>query len=479
MIRVCLTNPTWRQYGERGIRAGCRVPNSIRTGQHTFIPFPFTLAYAMAKLEADGVPTLIIDGVGEDLDQQEYFSRVAAFKPDLIVNEMATQSHKLDIEIAAKLKDLTGVKIAVCGPHPTAIPAEILAHKFIDFVLLGEYEQTLSDLAKTLNDGLPLSEVKGLAYRLPSGQLSIGAKRDLIADLDSLPFPHRETLPLDRYSVGGFPAPVLYMYASRGCPYLCTFCVWPQWFRSGSYRVRSPQSVVDEIEHAQKRWGPFRSIYFDDDTFNIGKPRMKEMADEFKKRSLQIPWGCNARPDLFDEEMMQCLAEVGLFTIRIGVESADPEVLKRTKKNLDLSSVAKCIDLAHRFRVKVHVTFTIGLSGETWDSVERTACFAKSLAADSIAFTVTTPFPGTSYYDEVVRDGYLKTRQWEQFNVMSNSVVRTATMSSEEILKAEKYVMRKVYRSPQYLMRRLRYASSPSELSALAKKGVSFVMGRF
>jgi anaerobic magnesium-protoporphyrin IX monomethyl ester cyclase len=309
--------------------------------------------------------------------------------------------------------------------------------------------------------------------------LRIGAKRELIPDMDSLPWPHRETLPLDRYKVGGFPAPVLYMYASRGCPYQCTFCVWPQWFQSGSYRARSPRSVADEIEDAQRRWGPFRSIYFDDDTFNIGKPRMLEMADEFARRSLQIPWGCNARPDLFDDEMMRRLADAGLFTIRIGVESADPDVLKRTKKNLDLAAVSRCIDLAHRYRVKVHVTFTIGLSGESWETVKRTASFARSIAADSVAFTITTPFPGTSYYDEVVRDGYLASRQWGEFNVLSNSVVRTATMSREEIVKAEKYVMRKVYFSPEYLFRRLRYAASPMELSALAKKGVSFVLGRF
>ena len=478
-MRICLTNPTWRQDGERGIRAGCRVPNTIRSGQHTFVPFPFTLAYAMSRLEADGIPAMIIDGVGEDLEQKDYFQRIAAFAPDLIVNEMATQSHKLDIEVAAKLKELTGAKIAVCGPHPTAIANEILGHPFIDFVLLGEYEQTLSDLARALMDGQPLSEVQGLAYRLRSGQPSIGTRRELISDLDSLPWPHRESLPLGRYSVGGFPAPVLYMYGSRGCPYLCTFCSWPQWFGSGSYRVRSPRSVVDEIEYAQKRWGPFRSIYFDDDTFNIGKLRMQTMADEFKRRSLQIPWGCNARADLFDEEMMQRLADAGLFTIRIGVESADPEVLKRTRKNLDLSTVTQCIELAHRFGVKVHVTFTIGLSGESWESVRRTASFAKSLAADSIAFTVTTPFPGTAYYDEAVRDGYLATRQWEHFNVISNSVVRTATMSREDILKAERYVMRKVYWSPGYVLKRLRYASSVPEWSALVKKGVAFVMGRY
>src|SRR5207253_9684822 len=225
--------------------------------------------------------------------------------------------------------------------------------------------------------------------------------------------------------------------------------------------------------------GPFRSIYFDDDTFNLGKQRMMEMAAEFRRRSMSIPWGCNARPDQFDRPMMERLAEAGLFNIRIGVESGDPEILRRTKKDLDLRTVERCIRMAHRAHVKVHVTFTIGLSGESWDSVRRTARFAKAISPDSIAFTITTPFPGTEYFDEVVREGLLETREWKQFNVVSNSVIRTATMSRADIIRAEEFVMRQVYYSPRYVLRRLRYANSAAELLALVRKGAKFLLRRF
>jgi radical SAM superfamily enzyme YgiQ (UPF0313 family) len=478
-MRVCLTNPTWKQAGVRGIRAGCRVPNTIAEGQHTFIPFPFTLAYATSRLETEGVTTELIDAIGEDIDQPEYLDRVVRFRPDLIVNEMSTQSHDLDLAVARELRERTGAPIVVCGPHPTALPGEILAHEFIDFILLGEYEQTLVELVQALQERRPLEEIQGLAYRADDGQPRIGSKRDLLEDLDKLPYPHRSTLPLRNYRVAGFPSPVLFMYASRGCPYRCTFCVWPQWFRSGSYRARSAVSVAEEIQHAQERYGPFGSIYFDDDTFNLGRERMLELADEFERRRFDIPWGCNARPDRFDDEMMERLARTGMFNIRVGVESGDPEILRRTKKTLKLDSVGRCIEMAHRNGVKVHVTFTIGLSGESWESVKRTVAFAKSLDPDSVAFTITTPFPGTEYFEEVVREGHLLTRDWSQFNVVSNSVIRTAALSREEIIRAEKYVMRKVYYSPRYLFRRLRYARDPAEVVVLAKKGLKFVMGRF
>lgn len=480
-MRVCLTNPTWRTGNDKGIRAGCRVPNSIGMGQHTFLPFPFTLAYAMAMVEREpGVKAMILDAIAEDLTAHDYVRRVAEFKPDLVISEMATQSHSSDLMLARRVKEATEARVAVCGPHPSALPREILeSSPFVDYVFVGEYEQTLVDLVRLMREGKSTELPEGLAYRKADGEIFVGPKRPLIHDLESMPYPHRATLPMDQYRVAGFPLPVLFLYASRGCPYRCTFCVWPQWFKSGSYRTRTGPSVVDEIEYAQQNVGPFKSIYFDDDTFNLGKQRMREMAAEFRARGMTIPWGCNARPDQFDADMMKDLADAGLFNIRIGVESGDPEVLRRIKKDLDLATVQKCIDMAHKNNVKVHVTFTIGLSGESWQSVKKTVKFARSITPDSIAFTVTTPFPGTEYYDEVVREGYLQTRDWNEFNVIRNSVIRTKTMSPAEIVKAEKYVMRNVYYSPSYLLRRLRYTRSPSEILSLARKGTSLLLGRF
>jgi radical SAM superfamily enzyme YgiQ (UPF0313 family) len=479
-MRVCLTNPCWRDNGRVGIRAGCRVPNMVGEGEHTFMPFPFSLAYAMSVLEELGVEAMILDAIAEEIDEREYYDRVAAFEPDLIVNEMATASYHVDLAAATKLKQLTSARIAVCGPHASALPEEVLENGCIDFVLRGEIEQTLGELVAALREDRPLDEIAGLALRHPDGSVVCGTRREPIEDLDRLPHPHRSTLPLARYRVAGYPPPVLYMYASRGCPYKCTYCLWPQtMYGSGSYRVREPRAVVDEIEQAQDRHGPFASVYFDDDTFNLGKRRMLELARELTARSWKIPWGCNARADQFDEESLGRLAEAGLFNIRIGIESGDPRILERSKKQLDLAAIPRCIDLAHRAGVKVHVTFTVGLSGESWDSVERTVRFARSIRPDSVAFTITTPFPGTEYYDEVVRKGYMTASDWCEFNVVTSSVCRTASMTAEEVARAEKYLMRKVCYSPSYLARRLRYITSGKELLALVRKGAKVLFRRW
>jgi radical SAM superfamily enzyme YgiQ (UPF0313 family) len=452
----------------------------IGAAEHTFIPFPFTLAYGMAMLEAEGVEAMLLDAIAEDIDESEYLRRVAAFDPDLVVNEMATASYAVDLAVARKLKQLTGARIAVCGPHPSALPEEVLANDCIDFVLIGEIDETLPELVRALERGGTPQALAGVAYRADGGRIVTGARRKLVNDLDRLPHPHRESLPLDRYVVAGYPPTVLYMYASRGCPYRCNYCLWPQtMYGSGSYRGRDPRSVVEEMLEAQHRFGPFGSVYFDDDTFNLGKKRMLRLADELDRRSWKTPWGCNARADQFDEETMRRLADVGLFNIRIGVESGDPEILHRAKKELSLDAVRRCIEMAHRYRVRVHVTFTVGLSGESWASVKRTVRFARSIRPDSVAFTITTPFPGTEYWDEVVREGRLVTRDWSKFNVVSNSVIRTKHLSAEEVARAEKYLIRKVYYSPSYLLRRLRYVASSKELFALARKGARVLLHRW
>jgi len=154
-------------------------------------------------------------------------------------------------------------------------------------------------------------------------------------------------------------------------------------------------------------------------------------------------------------------------------------VLKRTKKDLDLATVPRCIEMAHRHGVKVHVTFTIGLSGESQESIQKTIDFAKTITPDSVAFTITTPFPGTAYYDEVVKNGFLVNKNWNDFNVIKSSVVRTETMTADQVTAAEKQVMRKVYFSPSYLIRRFRYAMNLRELTALARKGSKLLVGRY
>jgi anaerobic magnesium-protoporphyrin IX monomethyl ester cyclase len=472
-MKVCLTNPSWRETGRSGIRSGSRVPNIISGMEHTFIPFPFPLAYTASYLESHGVEVHLIDAIAEEMTEEEYLRRISACAPDLIINELSTASYHIDLEWIRRLRSSFSSKIAVCGTHPSALPGETLADcNEIDAVIIGEMEETTLELVQELGHPAAWPHIDGLAFRSMSGDTIVNKRRKLIADIDSLPYPKRSGLPMQKYCVAGFAPTALFMYASRGCPYLCNFCLWPQTiYGRGQVRLRRPAAVVEEIRSVMAAHGPFNSIYFDDDTFNIGRERMFEFADAMKTLPALVPWGCNARPDLFDREILTSLKEAGLFSIRIGIESGDPEILKRVKKNLDLGDVRRCIDLAHDCGIAVHASYTIGLSGESWESVRKTVEFAKSISPDSVAFTVTSPYPGTAYHDEVSGQGFLQTRDWRKYNGIDHAVFRTETLSPDEIVEAEKYVMRKVYYTPSYVLRRFRYASNMSEIATLARKG--------
>jgi radical SAM superfamily enzyme YgiQ (UPF0313 family) len=479
-MRVCLTNPVWRTANKRGIRSGCRVPNIINGEEHTFIPFPFPLAYTASFLESSGINVLLIDAIGEQISEAEYYRRIEAFQPQIIINEISTASYSTDSAVIKKLRTATNAIIVVCGPHPSALPAETLKDcPEIDAVLIGEMEETALDFVTSFDERPAWNNIDGLAYRSVGGEIVVNRRRKLIEDIDRLPYPMRKNLPLKKYCVAGFAPPVLFMYGSRGCTYLCNFCLWPQtMYGAGNFRARKPAAVIEEIRSVYSEYGPFGSIYFDDDTFNIGRKRMLEFAAAMKTLPFNIPWGCNARPELFDKEILAALAETGLFCIRIGIESGDPEILRRAKKNLDLNAVRRCIDSAHHAGISVHASYTVGLSGESWESVKRTIAFARSISPDSVAFTITTPYPGTSYHDEVVKNQFLQTRDWERYNCTDHAVFRTATLSPEEIVRAERYLMLKVYYSPSYIFRRFRYAASIKEIATLARKGFRLLIQR-
>lgn len=477
-MKVCISNPPWQETHQRGIRAGSRVPNIIGDYEHTFMPFPFLLAYAAAVLQERGIVTLILDGIAEGMTEEEYLHRVERFNPDLLIVEIGTASYHTDQHLLRRAKERTHATIAVCGPHASALPLEVLQeNQSVDVILVGEIEHTLLDLVHALERRQGVEDVDGIVYRVSAKEIGRTPPRALIPDLDQLPYPHRETLPLQKYGIAGYARPTLFMYASRGCPYLCNYCLWPQtMYGAGKYRGRAPQAVLREMKMVYERNGPFASVYFDDDIFNVGKKRMHEFAEALLDRPGKVPWGCNSRPELFDREILRKLADAGLFNIRLGVESGDPEIQRRIQKHLDFESTRRCIEDAHSVGIKVHVFYTVGLSGESWDSVKRTAKFAKTLAPDSVSFTITTPYPGTAYYEEAVREGYLVTRDWGQYNCVSTSVVRTQQLTAEEVARAERYLMRKVYYTPSYIVKRFRYAANTKEIATLARKGLKLLL---
>lgn len=463
--------PWYDEHSNFGIRAGSRWPHIKDATERDYLPFPFFKAYATSLLRKNGFNVVLIDAIAEGLSCDEFLRRILSLNPALIVCETSIPSMDNDISILNMLPG--SIKKALTGPN-----AHIKTNDFfekntgIDFVFDGEYEFILLELAECLLDKKPFDDVKGLIYR-NGKEIIFNQKRPLLEDLDLLPWPARSDLPMYKYidAPGNIPLPSAQMWASRGCPFSCSFCAWPQlMYGSKNYRMRSAKDIVDEMEFLVSQMG-FKSIYFDDDTFNVNRKNVVDFCDELIARrklgKIFVPWAMMARADLMDEELLCKLKHAGLFSVKYGVESASQEILDGIGKNMNLDKTIEMIELTNRLGIKTHLTFTFGLPGENKDSVRKTIDLAIRLNPQSLQFSIATPFPGTRFYDYAKKMGYLVDESSKNFDGNRTSVIKTQYLTKEDLENARKtayflwgeHVKKrsalKLFSSPMVLFRKL------------------------
>ena len=439
-MKIFLGNFPWSKPGFYGVRAGSRWPHFEKCTSD-YMPFPFFLAYATALLEENNFTVSLVDGIAEGLSEDEFYKRVQKFTPQVIVYEVSTPSIELDLQVAAKTKEILGkdVLIIFCGPYHNMYNENFLIdNSQVDIVLQGEYELTLLELAEKLRAKDSPEGIPGTIIRKQDGFVQINEKRELEKDLEKFPLPARHFLPMEKYCdlPGGIPAPSLQLWASRGCPFQCVFCAWPQIMYGGNqYRTRDPIKVVDEIELCIKKYG-FKSVYFDDDTFNIGKPRMLAICAEIKKRNLNVPWAIMARADCMDREILSAMKDAGLVSLKYGVESGVQQILKNTGKSLDLSKVRETVKITQELGIKYHLTFTFGLPGETLETIDKTIALAMELDPDSLQFSIVTPFPGSKYFDMLDQKGQILSKNWEEYDGYNRAVICTENLDNKQLERA-------------------------------------------
>lgn len=438
-MKVFLGNAPWKKTGYYGVRAGSRWPH-FEEEHLEYVPFPFFLAYATSVLEEDGFDVLLVDAVPEKLSEEEFVKRIENFGPDLVLLEVSTISIDVDLAIVKKIREKLGksVKIALAGLHEFMYYPEFLdEQKDVDFVLIGEYEYILRDLVRALDKReKDFSSIKGLIWRDSFGKAHSNGRREPIKDLDELPWPARHFLPMYEYhdEPGSIPRPSVQMWSSRGCPFKCVFCAWPQiMYGENKWRARSISDTVDEMEWLVKEWG-FASVYFDDDTFNINRKRTIEFAEEVRRRNLKVPWAIMARADLMDREVLVALQRAGLASLKYGVESASQRLLDNCGKKLRIERVKEAVKMTHELGIKMHLTFMFGLPGETMETARETIALALELAPDSVQFTITTPFPGSKFYYQMEQEGKILTKDFSKYDGFRSAVIRTDNLTPEQLM---------------------------------------------
>jgi len=440
-MKVLLTNPPSEMNGKIYKRAGVRWPAPGHRYEHfrdpkRYVSFPFFLAYAASVLRNDGNVVYAIDAVALQMDEKTFYKKVKKRSPDLIIQETSTPTIELDLKIAKKMKKLTNAKIVFVGAHASVYPEDMLKNEPVDYVAIGEYEYTVRELVQKLNRSQKIDHVKGIAFK-KRGKVIVNARRLLIDPLDDLPFPARDIFPIDDepdielYQDGmGKVAPEVKLLSSRGCPFRCNYCLWIQVIYPGKYRMHSAKRVVDEIEYVINNCGA-KSIYFDDDTFTANPKHVLDICSEIKKRGIKITWAAMCDAIAITEEMVRAMSEAGCRTAMFGLESADEDILKRIGKPLDLKKIRQVVNWYHKYNIMTHVTNCYGLTGDNHKTMKKTLEFTCALGVDSCQFSFAIPYPGTRYFDEAKKKGWLKKCEWNEFG--DRAIVSYPELSAEEI----------------------------------------------
>ncbi|MBL9127330.1 MAG: hopanoid biosynthesis associated radical SAM protein HpnJ [Verrucomicrobiales bacterium] len=371
-----------------------------------------------------------------------------------VVIHTSTPSLKNDCKVAEAIKaQRPDTCIGFVGAHAAVLPTETLkASPAIDWVGRKEFDFTCKEVA----EGRPLKDVAGLSYRDADGRLRHNPERELIHDMDVLPWVadvYRRDLDIEKYFIGYLLHPYVSLYTGRGCPAQCTFCLWPQTIGGHKYRVRSAQNVADEMAYMKKVFPQVREFFFDDDTFTANLPRAREIAK--KLAPLGLTWSCNSRANLEYDTIRQ-FRDSGLRLFLVGYESGNADILQRIKKGVTLDEMRRFTKACHQAGVVIHGTFILGLPVETRESIENTIRFAKELDVFSLQVSLAAPYPGTELFEMARQNGWFakgdKTDIVHQDGFQDSSLEYPG-LSKEEIFEAVDRFYRSYYLRPKPILR--------------------------
>ncbi len=423
------------------------------------------------------------DAPARGLDLKGIREEAERLQPDLVVMDTGTPSIENDIRVGEQLKRILPQSfIVLVGTHVSALPEEtLLKSDAIDAVARREYEYTVRELASLLaNKGLrpheedSLRKIAGLSFK-SDAKVMHNPDRPYIENLDELPWVskvYKKHLRIHDYFNPNALYPMVTLITSRGCPFRCTFCVYPQTLTGRRYRFRSIEDVVDEMEFVVREFPEAKSIFFEDDTLTAHKKRCLEFANAIVERGIKIPWTANSRIDL-DLETMLKLKAAGCRELCVGFESGDQDALNSMKKGIKLNRMFQFMKDARKAGIFIHGCFMVGFPGETVETIKKTIDLAIELNPDTVQFYPVMVYPGTEAYEDYKRRGWITARDYEQWLTpegLHNCVIRNETLTSSQLVRLCDLGRRRFYLRPRYLFYKLhQMIEKPAEIVRTAK----------
>ncbi len=340
---------------------------------------------------------------------KEIENTISKFRPTVVGITSKSQNYLSACMIARIAKHVDkDILVAVGGPHPSLAGTEVLKESAIDVGVQGEGETTVLEILDFVEGGRTLSSIQGIVHR-EGGGVAANPPRELIGDLDAIPFPIRSAreclIDYDKYPLEAFK----YVFGVRGCPYACTFCgsryIWGR-----NVRFRSPRNIVAEMREIRKLG--INYIHFDDDTFGVKKPFIRELCKEIKNGCAGLNWSCEIHVRLIDDETVAMMKSAGCRSILLGVESGNNEMLQRIRKNITIEDAFLAARIIKKQGICLRAFFIVGFPHETQESLDDTILAMRRLPADDVMYSLFTPYFGTELFDWCKEQGIIR----EDFN---------------------------------------------------------------
>jgi len=445
-MRVMLINPPFTIYGGLEGQGGKSAP--------------LNLAYLASYLKQRKpyYEIKILDAENLRLDYDQIDAAISEFNPNVLGVTVPTPAYEMAKEICRRAKWMNHDIVTVMGgPHPTAFPREVSLETFIDVVVYGEGEESFYNLCVVIEDKHNIKDVKGIAY---NG--IVNPPQPLIEDLDTIPFPARDLLPMEVYyappTKRETPRRNANIISSRGCPYSCTYCmaktIWGK-----RTRFRSVKNVIEELSYCNTRFG-IGEFNFNDELFTCNRQRTIEFCQGILESNLDISFVCSLRVNHVWKDVVGWLKLAGCKKVMFGFESGNQIILDRIKKSATIEQAEKAVALVKKIGIKTSGSFMIGNLGETEETIRDTINFAKKLNVDTVSFYVASPYPGTEFYEEA-KPYFRPNISWSDFALIgTNPILDLPDLSHEKIAYWYKRAYREYYLRLDFIKERLKNIKS-------------------
>jgi len=405
-----------------------QAPVSIKS-PHAQLSPPLGLAYVAQSLIDQGHSVQLLDLNLTGLNPARITATLNRVRPDLVGISAHTETYPNAVALARLVKQHDpSIKVILGGPHASIVPLDVLAEPVVDFVAVGEGEQTATELLSALEAGADpdaIASIGGLGHKV-GGVPTLNPPREPL-DAADIGRPARHLLSLEFYEDAHN-----VLAARGGCPYRCPFCsasyIW-----GGHRRMRPVTDILDEVDAVIGEYGA-EHVFFVDDILTMDRRWLNELMDAIEARGGGFTWGCATRVDRVDDEMLRRMAATGCTGIQFGIESGAQEILDSVKgiRKEDALEAVRCAVAAG---ISVSCSFMIPFPDDTEETLAQTAAFMAEIreAGARLLVSYTTPFPGTMFYERAEELGLkILTRDWSLYDC-KHMVMETKNFSAARI----------------------------------------------